>query len=173
MPLNNCLEADMNNEINLNKECEKLAEDLVSEVIRRFVDNEEIRLNLCRPIPSGAVYGLLKQEPLNDEYNTVVVTYSIIERNEIVLNKNQLYQTAFDKMMEIVHHPDWQEEKNSPDFPQILREFAEHAVGNLLACIFSETACANPDKYPTWETHGHMPDKNNKQKLTIRRTIDF
>ena len=96
----------MNNEINRKKECEKLAEDLVSEVIRKFVDNEEIRLNLCRPIPSGAVYGLLKQEPLNDEYNTVVVTYSIIERNEIVLNKNQLYQTAFDKMMEIVHHPD-------------------------------------------------------------------
>ena len=77
----------MENQIDWKKECEKIAAELVNDVVSKFVNNEEIALNLTRPIQRGDVYGLLARTPLNDEWNTVIIKYSVIPRSEIILEK--------------------------------------------------------------------------------------
>lgn len=149
----------MENQIDWMKECEKIATKLVEDVCRQFANNDEIKLDMCRPISCGVVHGLFEQEYLNDEYNTVIITYSVIDRKDIVLKKEDLHKAAADMMDDILKHPDWQVITDADDFRIFLRNRAEWAVGNELQRIFSETACANPDKYPKYKTHGHAVKK--------------
>ena len=104
----------MENKINWTKECEKIAAETVEDVCKKFVNNEEIALYMSRPIHSDDVYGLLAQTPLNDEWNTVIVEYSVIPRSEITLDKERLYKCALKSALDIINHPDW---KNMALFP--------------------------------------------------------
>ena len=155
----------MDRKIDWKNVCEDTANILVEDVCRKFANNEEIRLNMCRPISVGPVYGRLDEKYLNDEYNTVIITWSIIERKDIVLDKSHLYQIATDEMNGILKHPDWQNIKDPDEFRNMLREHAEWAVGIELQNIFSETACANPDKFKKYETHGHAVRRITQEDL--------
>ena len=161
----------MNEKIDWKNECEKIANDLAEEVCRKFAANEKIVLDMCRPIEVGAVYGLLEKKYLNDEYNTVIITYSIIERSNIKLEKSVLYQEAADQMDNILKHPDRQEIKDADEFRTFLREKAEWAAGHELQYIFSEAACADPDKYPKYKTHGHAVKKRTPEDLEKEKII--
>ena len=57
----------MENQIDGTKECETIAAEVTEEVVSKFVNNEEINLNLTRSINPGDVYGLLSRTPLHDE----------------------------------------------------------------------------------------------------------
>ena len=161
----------MKKQIDWQNECEKIADDLAEEVCRKFTGNEQIFLDTCRPISAGAVYGLLEQKNLNDEYNTVVITYCIIDRKDIVLDKSVLYQAATKEMNNILKHPDWQVIEDDNDFRKFLREKAEWAVGTKLQHIFSAAACAAPDKYPQRKTHGHAVRKITLEDLKNEKTV--
>ena len=155
----------MSEQIDWKNECDKIANILADEICRKFAANEKIVLDMCRPIEVGAVYGFLDRKDLNDEYNTVITTYSIIERSNIKLEKSVLYQEAADQMDKILKHPDRQEIKDADEFRIFLREQAEYAVGCRLQQIFSDTACADPDKYPKYKTHGHAVRKITAEEL--------
>ena len=111
----------MDKKINWKNECEKIADNIADEVCRKFADNEIICLDTSRPVPAGPVYARLSEKMLNDEYNTVVITYSLVDREDIVLKKEEVYQVAAAGMDDILKHPDWQEIKDADDFRIFLR----------------------------------------------------
>ena len=145
----------MENQINWKKECEKIAAELADDVVSKFVNNEEIDLNLTRSINPGDVYGLLARTPLNDEWNTVIIKYSVIPRSEIVLDKERLYKCALESALDTANLPDVMEIADFAEHRRRISESAEWEIGTELQNIFSEIAVANPDKYPVKETHGH------------------
>ena len=145
----------MENQINWTKECEKIAAELADDVVSKFVNNEEIDLNLTRSIKPGEVYGLLSRTPLNDKWNTVIIKYSVIPRGEIVLDKERLYKCALESVLDTANHPDVMAITDFAEHRRRISENAEWKVGTELQNIFSEIAIANPDKYPVKETHGH------------------
>ena len=145
----------MENQIDWTKECEKIAAELADDVVSKFVNNEEINLNLTRPIQRGDVYGLLSRTPLNDEWNTVIIKYSVIPRSEIVPDKERLYKCALDNALDTANHPDVMAIADFAEHRRRISENAEWKVGTELQNIFSEIAVANPDKYPVKENHGH------------------
>ena len=145
----------MENQIDWTKECEKIAAEVTEEVVSKFVNNEEIDLNLTRSIQRGDVYGLLARLPLHDEWNTVIIKYSVIPRSEIVPDKARLYKCALESALDTANHPDVMEIADFAEHRRRISENAEWKVGTELQNIFSEIAVANPDKYPIKETHGH------------------
>lgn len=145
----------MENQIDWTKECEKIAAELADDVVSKFVNNEEINLALSRLIKPGDVYGLLSRTPLHDEWNTVIIKYSVIPRSEIVPDKARLYKCALDAALRTANHPDVMEIADFAEHRRRISENAEWEVGTELQNIFSEIAVANPDKYPIKETHGH------------------
>ena len=166
----------MKNQIDWKKECEKIAAELADDVVSKFVNNEEIDLNLTRPIPQGEVYGLLSRAPLNDEWNTVIIKYSVIPRSEIVPDKARLYKCALDNALDTANHPDVMEIADFAEHRRRISENAEWKVGTELQNIFSEIAVANPDKYPIKETHGHARPKIDPTRMVKGldiKDIDF
>ena len=161
----------MSEQIDWKNECDKIANILADEICRKFAANEKIVLDMCRPINAGAVYGLLEKKYLNDELNTVIITYCVIDRKDIVPDRAALYQAAADRMDEILKHPDWQVIKDTDEFRTFLREKAEWAAGHELQYIFSEAACADPDKYPKYKTHGHAVKKRTLEDLEKEKII--
>ena len=145
----------MENQIDWTKACEKIAAEVTEEVVSKFVNNEEINLALSRLIKPGDVYGLLARTPLHDEWNTVIIKYSVIPRSEIVLDKERLYKCALDNALDTANHPDVMAITDFAEHRRHISENAEWKVGTELQNIFSEIAVANPDKYPVKETHGH------------------
>ena len=145
----------MENQIDWTKECEKIAAEVTEEVVSKFVNNEEINLNLTRSINPGDVYGLLSHTPLNDKWNTVIIKYSVIPRSEIVLDKERLYKCAFKSALDTANHPDVMAITDFAEHRCRISDSAEWEIGTELQNIFSEIAVANPDKYPIKETHGH------------------
>ena len=166
----------MENQIDWTKECEKIAAEVADDVVSKFVNNEEIDLNLTRPIPQGEVYGLLSRAPLNDEWNTVIIKYSVIPRSEIVPDKARLYKCALDNALDTANHPDVMEIADFAEHRRRISESAEWKVGTELQNIFSEIAVANPDKYPIKETHGHAVRKIDPTRMVKGldiKDIDF
>lgn len=155
----------MENQIDWTKECEKIAAEVAEEVVSKFVNNEEIDLNLTRLIKPGDVYGLLSRLPLHDEWNTVIIKYSIIPRSEIVPDKERLYKCALDAALRTANHPDVMEIADFAEHRCRISESAEWKVGTELQNIFSEIAVANPDKYPIKETHGHARPKIDPTRM--------
>ena len=155
----------MENQIKWTKECEKIAAELVDDVVSKFVNNEEIALDLTRPIQRGDVYGLLARTPLNDEWNTVIIKYSVIPRSEIVPDKARLYKCALDSALDTANHPDVMAITDFAEHRRRISESAEWKVGTELQNIFSEIAVANPDKYPIKETHGHARPKIDPSRM--------
>lgn len=155
----------MENQIDWTKECEKIAAELVDDVVSKFANNEEINLALSRLIKPGDVYGLLARTPLHDEWNTVIIKYSVIPRSEIVPDKARLYKCALEAALRTANHPDVMA---IADFAEHRRRISENAVwkvGTELQNIFSEIAVANPDKYPVKETHGHARPKIDPSRM--------
>ena len=158
----------MENQIEWPKECEKIAAEVVEDVCSKFVNNEDIKLYMSRPIRSGDVYGLLARTPLNDEWNTVIIKYSVIPRSEITLDKELLYKCALDIALDTANHPDVMKITDSKKrFSRIL-ESVEWGIGQELLIIFNQTASAHPDKYPIRETHGHTRLQINST-CTVKR----
>ena len=155
----------MENQINWTKECEKIAAETVEDVCKKFVNNEEIALYMSRPIHSGDVYGLLAQTPLNDEWNTVIVEYSVIPRREITLDKEQLYKCALKSALDTANHPDVMKITDFEEHRSRISESVEWDIGTELSAIFNQTATANPDKYPIWKTHGHARPKIDPTRI--------
>ena len=155
----------MENQIDWTKECEKIAAKVADDVVSKFVNNEEIDLNLTRLIQRGDVYGLLARTPLNDEWNTVIIKYSVIPRSEIVLDKARLYKCALESALDTANHPDVMEITDFAEHRRRISESAEWKVGTELQNIFSEIAVANPDKYPIKETHGHARPKIDPTRM--------
>ena len=155
----------MENQIDWKKECEKIAAEVADDVVSKFVNNEEINLNLTRSINPGDVYGLLARTPLNDEWNTVIIKYSVIPRSEIILDKARLYKCALDNALDTANHPDVMEIADFAEHRRRISENAEWKVGTELQNIFSEIAVANPDKYPVKETHGHARPKIDPPRM--------
>ena len=155
----------MENQIDWKKECEKIAAEIVEDVCKKFVNNEEINLALSRLIKPGDVYGLLARLPLHDEWNTVIIKYSVIPRGEIVLDKERLYKCALDNALDTANHPDVMEIADFAEHRRRISENAEWKVGTELQNIFSEIAVANPDKYPVKETHGHARPKIDPTRM--------
>lgn len=155
----------MENQIDWTKECEKIAAEVADDVVSKFVNNEEIDLNLTRSIQRGDVYGLLARTPLNDKWNTVIIKYSVIPRSEIVLNKARLYKCALESALDTANHPDVMEIADFAEHRRRISENAEWKVGTELQNIFSEIAIANPDKYPVKETHGHARPKIDPTRM--------
>ena len=145
----------MENQIGWTKECEKIAAEVADDVVSKFVNNEEINLSLTRLIKPGDVYGLLARLPLHDEWNTVIIKYSVIPRSEIVPDKERLYKCALESALDTANHPDVMAIADFAEHHRRISENAEWKVGTELQNIFSEIAVANPDKYPVKETHGH------------------
>lgn len=143
----------MENQIDWTRECEKIAAEVADDVVSKFVNNEEINLNLTRSIKPGDVYGLLSRTPLNDKWNTVIIKYSVIPRSEIVPDKERLYKCALESALDTANHPDVMAITDFAEHRRRISENAEWKVGTELQNIFSEIA--NPDKYPVKETHGH------------------
>ena len=155
----------MENQIDWTKECEKIAAKVADDVVSKFVNNEEIDLNLTRSIQRGDVYGLLARTPLNDKWNTVIIKYSVIPRSEIVLDKERLYKCALDNALDTANHPDVMAITDFAEHRRRISENAEWKVGTELQNIFSEIAVANPDKYPVKETHGHARPKIDPTRM--------
>lgn len=155
----------MENQIDWKKECEKIAAELADDVVSKFVNNEEIELNLTRPNQRGDVYGLLARTPLNDKWNTVIIKYSVIPRSEIVPDKARLYKCALESALDIANHPDVMTITDFAEHRRRISESAEWKVGTELQNIFSEIAVANPDKYPIKETHGHARPKIDPTRM--------
>lgn len=155
----------MENQIDWTKECEKIAAEVAEEVVSKFVNNEEINLALSRLIKPGDVYGLLARTPLHDEWNTVIIKYSVIPRSEIVPDKDRLYKCALDAALRTANHPDVMEIADFAEHRRRISENAEWKVGTELQSIFSEIAVANPDKYPVKETHGHACPKIDPTRM--------
>ena len=155
----------MENQINWTKECEKISAETVEDVCKKFVDNEEIVLYMSRPIHSGDVYGLLAQTPLNDEWNTVIVEYSIIPRREITPDKERLYKCALKNALDTANHPDVMKITDFEEYRSRISESVEWSIGQELSSIFNQTATANPDKYPIWKTHGHAHPKIDPARI--------
>ena len=155
----------MENQIDWTKECEKIAAEVTEEVVSKFVNNEEIDLNLTRSINPGDVYGLLARTPLNDKWNTVIIKYSVIPRSAIVLDKARLYKCALDSALDTANHPDVMEIADFAEHRRRISENAEWKVGTELQNIFSEIAVANPDKYPVKETHSHAHPKIDPTRM--------
>lgn len=145
----------MSNPIPWEKKCEEIASELVEDVCRKFVNDEEIALHDCRNIAPGPVYGLSARIPLHDEWNTVNLEYSVIPRSEITLDREALYKAALEEMVQICRMECWQKHKNSPGFADILREYGEWAVGTELSAEFTAAAAAAPGKYPIRKNHAH------------------
>ena len=166
----------MENQIDWTKECEKIAAEVTEEVVSKFVNNEEIDLNLTRSIQRGDVYGLLARLPLHDEWNTVIIKYSVIPRSEIVPDKARLYKCALESALDTANHPDVMEIADFAEHRRRISENAEWKVGTELQNIFSEIAVANPDKYPIKETHGHARPKIDPTRMVKGldiKDIDF
>ena len=149
----------MENQIDWTKECEKIAAEVVEDVCKKFVNNEEIKLYMSRPIHSGDVYGLLAHTPLNDEWNTVIIEYSVIPRSEIVLDKERLYQCALESALSTANNPDVMKITDFKEYCRRISESVEWSIGTELAVIFNQIAIANPEKYPIRKTHGHSRPK--------------
>ena len=145
----------MNDQSSREQECEKIAAEETDEVCRRFVNDEEIHLNLTIPIKPGPVRGLQKREALHDEYRTVILTYSIIPRSDIVLDRNRLYAAALKEALNTARHPDVMKITDDTEYRSRISEWTQWGIGRDLEYIFSEFACANPEKYPTCQSHGH------------------
>ena len=145
----------MENQIDWTKECEKIAAEVADDVVSKFVNNEEIDLNLTRPIQRGDAYGLLARTPLNDEWNTVIIKYSVIPRSEVVLDKERLYKCALKSTLDTANPPDVMKITDLEEHRRRISKDTEWKIGTELQNIFSEIAVANPDKYPVKETHGH------------------
>ena len=155
----------MENQIDWKKECEKIAAESSDDVVGKFVNNEEIDLYMVRTIKPGAVYGLLSRTPLNDEWNTVISKYSVIPRNEVVLDKPRLYKCALDAALRTADHPDVMAIADFAEHRRRISESADWEIGTELQNIFSEIAVANPDKYPIKETHGHARPKIDPTRM--------
>lgn len=155
----------MENQINWKKECEKIAAEVADDVVSKFVNNEEINLNLTRLIKPGDVYGLLARLPLHDEWNTVIIKYSVIPRSEIVPDKERLYKCALDNALDTANHPDVIAIADFAEHRRRISESAEWKVGTELQNIFAEIAVANPDKYPVKETHGQAVRKIDPSRM--------
>ena len=155
----------MENQIDWTKECEKIAAEVADDVVSKFVNNEEINLNLTRSIQRGNVYGLLARTPLHDEWNTVIIKYSVIPRSEIVPDKARLYKCALESALDTANHPDVIAIADFAEHRRRISENAEWKVGTELQNIFSEIAVANPDKYPIKETHGHARPKIDPSRM--------
>ncbi len=155
----------MENQIDWTKECKKIAAEVTEKVVSKFVNNEEIDLELVRSINLGDVYGLLARTPLNDKWNTVIIKYSVIPRSEIVPDKERLYKCALENALDTANHPDVMEIADFAEHRRRISENAEWKVGTELQNIFSEIAVANPDKYPVKETHGHARPKIDPTRM--------
>ena len=158
----------MDDRINWENEIKKIAEETSAEVYRKFFDYEMIDLNMSCHIRGKIVYGLLSEKRLNDKWNTVAITYCLIDRKDIVLDQNSLCKTALEVLQRILKHPDWQEIKDAEDFREFLRDNAEFAIGSDLKRIFAATARANPDKYPKYQTHGHEVKRWKSENSKIK-----
>ena len=155
----------MENQTDWKKECEKIAAELADDVVGKFVNNEEIDLYMVRTIKPGAVYGLLSRTPLNDEWNTVIIKYSVIPRSEIIPDKERLYKCALDAALRTADHPDVMEIADFAEHRRRISESAEWEIGTELQNIFSGIAVADPDKYPIKETHGHARPKIDPTRM--------
>ena len=137
------------------KECKKIAAEETDEVCRKFVNDEKIELSLTIPVKQGPVRGLLKREALHDKYHTVIFTYSIIPRSDIVLDRERLYAKALEKALDTARHPYVMKITDETEYHNRILEWVQWGIGTELKRIFSEFACAAPEKYPTCQTHGH------------------
>lgn len=145
----------MDNQSFREQECEKIAAKETDEVCRKFINDEEIQLDLTIPIKPGPVRGLLKREPLHDKYHTVIFTYSIIPRSDIVLDRNRLYTAALKKALDTARNPYVMKITDDTEYRSRISEWVQWGIGRELERIFSEFACASPEKYPTCQSHGH------------------
>ena len=145
----------MDKSIDRLKVCKRIAIDLADAVCEKFAGNEEIKLAMTPLIKAGAVEGLLATTPLHDRWNTVIIEYAIIDRNEITLDKTMLRNCALERMLTVLERSEELKCKKSSNPVQILHGIAEHAVGKELLHIFSDAAVAAPGKYPIRKTHAH------------------
>ena len=153
----------MEKTIDWSNECEKIAAELVDDVCRKFVDDQEIKLYMSRPIGQGNVYGLLAKTPLYDEWHTVVIEYSVIPRCEIRLDRERLFKRALEDALSAADHPDIISITDIYKHRRRISNRTEWGIASELSAVFSETAVANPEKYPVYQTHGHTRPRFPKE----------